>query len=55
MARPNVDIPNYLIGGVKDYADENDISRDEAHAQLLKKSLSDAGIIGCSGSDTSKP
>lgn len=47
MPRPNHDLPSHLIGGVKDYAREHDISVDEAHARLLAYSLEKAGTIGC--------
>jgi hypothetical protein len=47
MPRPNHDLPSHLIGGVKDYAREHDISTDEAHARLLAYSLKKAGVIGC--------
>lgn len=48
MPRPNHDIPSLLLGGVRDYAEEQDISRDEAHAELLRIALKDVGIMpGC--------
>lgn len=45
MARPHVDIPYYIIGGVKDYAEKHDLSRDEAHAKLLREGLVADGIF----------
>ena len=47
MPRPNHDLPSHLIGGVKDYAREHDISVDEAHARLLAYSLKKSGTIVC--------
>lgn len=52
MARPNHDIPNLLLGGVRDYADEEDISNEEAHAQLLRVALKEVGILDCNKSGT---
>ena len=46
MPRPNHDLPNLLLGGIKDYARREDISRDEAHADLLARGLRDVGILG---------
>lgn len=45
MPRPNHDLPNLLLGGIKDYARREDISRDEAHADLLARGLRDVGIL----------
>lgn len=45
MPRPNHDLPSHLIGGVKDYARREDLSRDEAHAELLRFALTEAGIF----------
>ena len=45
MPRPNVDIPNLLIGGVKDYARREDISQDEAYTELLRIGLEEEGIL----------
>ena len=45
MPRPNMDIPNLMIGGVEDYAEREDISRDEAYAKLLSIGLSEEGIL----------
>ncbi|MDL5363903.1 hypothetical protein [Halalkalicoccus sp. NIPERK01] len=45
MPRPNHDIPGLLLGGVRDYAAENDMSRDEAHAELLRIGLKEVGIL----------
>jgi hypothetical protein len=47
MPRPNHDLPSHLIGGVKDYAREQDIDVDEAHSQLLAYALQEAKIIEC--------
>lgn len=46
MPRPNHDLPNLLIGGVEDYARREDLSKDEAHAELLKFALTEKGILG---------
>lgn len=54
MPRPNHDIPNLLLGGVRDYAAENDISREEAHIQLLELALKDVGILSCESSQSSE-
>lgn len=45
MVRPNHDLPNLLVGGVRDYAQEQDISDEEAHAELLRIALRDTGIL----------
>lgn len=45
MARPSVEIPYHIIGGVKDYAEKHDLSRDEAHAKLLREGLVADGIF----------
>jgi hypothetical protein len=47
MPRPNHDLPSHLIGGVKDYAREQNIDVDEAHAQLLGYALQKARVIEC--------
>lgn len=48
MPRPNHDISNLLLGAVKDYAEEQDLSPEEAHSELLRSALEAEGII-CSG------
>jgi hypothetical protein len=45
MPRPNVDIPNIIWGGIKDYARREDISKDEACAELLAIGLAETGVI----------
>ena len=45
MARPNVDVSHLVIGAVKDYANRHDISRDEAHEELLRSALINAEIL----------
>lgn len=45
MPRPNHDLPNLLLGGVKDYADEQGISNEEAHAELLRIGLVEQGVL----------
>lgn len=51
MVRPTHDLPNLLVGGVRDYAEREGIEPEEAHARLLKRSLRDVGILCCE-SDT---
>lgn len=45
MPRPNHDIPGILLGGVRDYAAKEEISRDEAHSRLLRIGLKEVGIL----------
>lgn len=45
MPRPNVDVPYLVVGGVKDYANKHDISRDKAHEELLRSALINAGVL----------
>ncbi|MFH5802368.1 hypothetical protein [Haladaptatus sp. CMAA 1911] len=45
MARPNVDVSHLVIGAVKDYADKHDISRSEAHEELLRSALINAELL----------
>lgn len=45
MPRPNHDIPGVLLGGVNDYADREEISRDEAHSRILRIGLKEVGIL----------
>lgn len=52
MARPSHDIPNLLLGGVRDYADEHDITSEEAHRRLLRLALKEVGILACGGTGT---
>lgn len=47
MPRPNHDISNLLLGGIRDYADREDVSVDEAHSDLLARGLRDVGIMDC--------
>lgn len=47
MPRPNHDLPNLLLGGIKDYADREDVTVDEAHADLLARGLEDVDIMNC--------
>lgn len=51
MVRPNHDLPNLLVGGVRDYADREGIDDSEAHAQLLRHALRDVGIL-CNNTNT---
>lgn len=44
MVRPNHDLPGVLVGGIKDYAEEHDISAEDAHAELLRQALVANGI-----------
>lgn len=46
MARPKIDLPKYLIGGVDDYADREGLDRDEAWKQILKHGLNDEKVEG---------
>lgn len=54
MPRPNHNLPNLLIGGVVDYADEENMSKDEAHAELLTIALNEVGILSCSTTSNSE-
>lgn len=45
MPRPNVDIPNLIKGGVKDYARREDIDQDDAYTKLLRIGLEEEGIF----------
>lgn len=47
MPRPNVDLPNLIMGGAKDYASREDISRDEAYAELMAIGLAEVNIFDC--------
>lgn len=47
MPRPNHDLPNLLLGGIKDYARREDATQDEAHADLLARGLREVEIINC--------
>lgn len=48
MPRPNHNVPSWVLGGVSDYADEQNISKDEAHSELLQIALKEVGILpGC--------
>lgn len=47
MPRPNHDLPNLLLGGIKDYARREDVTVDEAHADLLARGLREVEIINC--------
>ena len=47
MPRPNHDISNLLLGGIRDYANREDVTVDEAHADLLARGLRDVGIMDC--------
>lgn len=40
MARPMIDIPKFLIGAVDDFAEREDIDRDEAWEQIVSIGLS---------------
>ena len=39
MSRPQIDLPKYLIGGVDDYANREDMDRDEAWKQIVRRGL----------------
>jgi hypothetical protein len=45
MPRPNHDISNVLLGGVRDYAEANELSPEEAHRDLLRIALRDVGVL----------
>ena len=47
MPRPNHNIPNLLLGGIKDYAEREGVTVDEAHADLLARGLRDVSILDC--------
>lgn len=39
MVRPNHDLPNVLVGGIKDFADREEMATEVAHAKLLREAL----------------
>jgi hypothetical protein len=41
--RPNIDIPWSVHGKVKDYAEDEGISLDEAYSRLIKKGVRKEG------------
>lgn len=45
MARPNVDIPHWVTGGVQEHAHKYEIDRSEAHARCLLIGLVCDGIL----------
>lgn len=45
MPRPNHDIPNMLLGAIKDYADQHGLADEEAHALLLRVGLVAVGVL----------
>lgn len=53
MPRPNHDIPNLLLGGVRDYAEQTDTDPETAHIHLLRLALTEVGIFngGAVGAD----
>jgi hypothetical protein len=51
MPRPNHDIPNLLLGGVKAYANEHDMTNEEAHTELLRIALIETEILPGSTDD----
>lgn len=45
MGRPNIDIPQYIIGGMRDYAEREGIERDEAYVRFLGEKLQEEGVL----------
>lgn len=45
MARPNIDLDRYVIGGMRDYADREGIEVDEAYRRFLTERLQAEGIL----------
>ena len=45
MPRPNHNISNLLLGGIRDYADKEGLSNEEAHEELLRIALSEVGML----------
>jgi hypothetical protein len=45
MGRPLIDIPDYVIGAMKDYANREEMDVDEAYTRLLVEKLQDEGIL----------
>lgn len=52
MPRPNVDIAKYITGGVEDYADKHDLSRDDAYEALLLRGLNTVDQPGFASIDS---
>lgn len=46
MSRPQIDLPKYIIGGVDDYANREDLDRNEAWKQIILKGLSVEEVEG---------
>lgn len=45
MVRPSHDLPALVVGGIKDYADQEGIDPETAHEKLLRQALA-ANNIG---------
>lgn len=44
MVRPSHDLPAVVVGGVKDYADQESINPEAAHERLLRQALAEQDI-----------
>lgn len=50
MVRPAHDIPNMLLGAIRDYAEREDITDEEAHICILRTGLLEVGMrLECGG------
>lgn len=45
MARPNIDIPQFLHGAAKDYADREELTVNEAYITILSEKLICEGVL----------
>lgn len=46
MTRPQIDLKKYIIGGVDDYADRENIDRDTAWEQIILRGLEAERVEG---------
>ena len=46
MTRPQIDLRKYIIGGVDDYAEREDLDRDEAWKQIILRGLEAERVEG---------
>lgn len=44
MVRPNHDIPNMLLGAIRDYAEKQNIEAEQAHRCILRVGLREVGM-----------
>lgn len=46
MSRPKIDLPKYIIGGVDDYANREDLDRNEAWKHIIRRGLNVEEVEG---------